>query len=303
MKTVWAVISICVAWLATVFPAAAVVLRASDVSVGVSVATSFDTNTGLYTYRYTVTNYGDSDKPVHEFHVPLRGAVATNITAPPGWDGAVNAATTMIGWCACKEEGFVPPAGYVDDGRGLPSAYAIRPGATLAGFSFQSPYPPSPGVFYAGGWIPVPIEGVDFPEGQEPQVADFPMDMAQGAAAGPLKDDTIFAGGRRPAVDGFLVFANMQDGGTYSAPVIVDVLFSAGGEQVQQSTFNATLNGFNVTSRFRTIDVNRRRAVFEADAGSPLKAGRNTLLTSVDGVVPGTNGSATDTDRLVFTVR
>lgn len=283
--------------------ALAAVERPNDIRATVNGTTSFDNNTGLYTYRYSVTNYGDSPKPVHEFHIPLRGATILNIASPAGWEAALNRAQTMVGWCACKEEGFVPPAGYVNDGRGIPSQYVVMPGTTLSGFSFQSPYPPSSGIFYAGGWVPIPVEGIDFPEGQEPALPAFPMNLLSGEVAGPLKSDVVYLGGRRPAVDGFLVFVNLRDGEAYTAPVIVDILFSQNGENVLLPSFKASLNGQDVTAAFKTIDVNRRRAVFEAGGGSALKVGKNTLNTAVDGTVPGSHRKATDTDRVVFIAR
>jgi hypothetical protein len=161
--------------------------------------TSFDKKTGLYTYDYSITNYGDSPKSVHEFHIPLRGATILNLVSPPGWEAAVNRAQTMVGWCACRKDGFVPPAGYVNDGRGIPSKYVVKPGATLSGFSFQSPYPPSPGIFYAGGWVPIPVEGVDFPEGQEPILSEFPKNLLSGEVTGPLKSDAVYS--HRKATD------------------------------------------------------------------------------------------------------
>lgn len=293
-------IALAMLFLAFVSQAFAAVERENDISANVAVTTSFDNNTGLYTYRYTITNYGESTKLLDDFHIPLRGASVLNIVAPEGWEGSVNQAQTLIGWCACKEEGIVEPPGYVNDGRGLPSKFAVRPGGTLSGFSFQSPYPPSPGIFYAGAWVPIPIEGVDFPLGQEPERGDFPMNRLSGAVDGPLKSDVLFMGGRRPAVDGFLVFANLRDGGFYASPVIVDILFSQNGENVLQSTFKAALNGVDVTNRFLVVDTNRRRAVFEAIPGSPLQVGKNTLATSVSGTVPGASRRATDTDRVVF---
>jgi hypothetical protein len=158
----------------------------NNISASISGTTSFDSNTGLYTYNYSITNYDESPLPVHEFYIPLRDASVLNLVTPPGWEGSVNKAQTLIGWCACNEEGFVPPPGYVEDGRGIPSKFAVMPGATLSGFSFQSPYPPSPGIFYAGGWVPIPIEGIDFPEGREPVVPDFPLNMLSGTVLGPL---------------------------------------------------------------------------------------------------------------------
>jgi hypothetical protein len=173
----------------------------NNVSANVIGTTSFDNVTGLYTYRYSIANDGQSPKPVHEIHIPLRGASILNIVAPIGWEGSVNKSQKMIGWCACAEDGFVPPPGYVNDGRGILSRFAVMPGSTLAGFSFQSPYPPSPGVFYAGAWVPVPVEGVDFTAGLEPPIPDFPTNLLSGSVVGPLKSDARYVGGRRPAVE------------------------------------------------------------------------------------------------------
>jgi hypothetical protein len=297
------IITVAWLWLAFLPCVSAAVEMANNIHAQVTVATSFDANTGLYTYRYSVTNYGDSPKPVHEFHIPLRGSTVLNITAPRGWEGNVNKSGALVGWCACREDGFVPSPGYVNDGRGIPSTYVIPAGTTLSGFAFQSPYPPAPGIFYAGGWVPIPVEGVDFPVGNEPLTADFPTNLYSGSVDGPQKSDTVYAGGRRPAVDGFLVFLNVQDGGAYSSPLVIDIQFAQNGENVSRSTFRARLNGLDVTGRFAEIDVNRLRAVFEIAPGSALQAGKNTLVTTVDGTVSGSLRSATDTDRIVFLAR
>src|SRR5215203_831385 len=67
-------------------PAVAGVELASDINANVAVVTAFDTNSGLYTYRYTITNFGDSSRNLHEFHIPLRGAAIVNVQAPAGWE-------------------------------------------------------------------------------------------------------------------------------------------------------------------------------------------------------------------------
>ena len=65
-------------------------LLPSDINATVSGTTTFDNNSGLYTYNYSITNYGGSPKVADEFHIPLRGASILNITAPAGWEGTVN---------------------------------------------------------------------------------------------------------------------------------------------------------------------------------------------------------------------
>jgi len=134
---------------------------------------------------------------------------------------------------------------------------------------------------------------------------DFTQDSFTGSTVGPVPvDETqFFTGGRRPAVDSFLVFLNLADGDSRTAPMAVVVKFGIGGETVNAATFRATLNGTDVTASF-VPNGQPGELVGVFDLGtSPLATGRNVLLTSVDGTVPGTTKTATDTDRLTFTVQ
>jgi hypothetical protein len=284
-------------------PAAAQTLPSpNQVNVSVAATTVYDQNTGLFTYNYTLTNFSGALLEVDSFVVPLRLTSIVNVQSPPGWESVLHSDGSMINWCACSENGFTEPAGYVQDGRGLPSKFQIKPGQTLSGFSFQSAFPPSAGEFYAGGWVPVFIEGVDFPEGQEPPRAAFPNNLFRGAlVAAPLSNPTLEYGGRRPAVDGFLVFTSLNDGGSYPAPLLIDVQFGPQGEVVDGSTFKATLNGVDITSQFVSIEPKKRRA--QLAIGAALKSGKNVLITTVQGTVPGAARSAKDTDRVTFLIQ
>ena len=94
------------------------------------------------------------------------------------------------------------------------------------------------------------------------------------------------AGGRRPAVDGFLVFLNLTDGDTTASTIGITVKFGIAGESVDEATFSATLNGTDVTASFLP-GPNPGELVGLFDTGSsPLVAGRNVLLTSVEGPSP-----------------
>ena len=274
----------------------------SQVNVSVASTVAYDANTGLFTYRYSLTNFADAVLEVESFYVLLRGSSIINATSPAGWEPMMHRAGSWVNWCACTEDGIVIPPGYVELGRGLPSKFQIKPGQTLSGFSFQSAYPQSPGQFYAGGWVPILIEGVDFPEGQEPQDPGFPANMFRGAlAAAPFSNPTLEFGGRRPSVDGFLVFTSINDLGSYQAPLLIDILFGQQGEVVDTSTFKATLNGTDITSQFVALDPRRRRV--QLSVGGALKAGKNVLTTSVQGTVPGASRSAKDTDRITFLIQ
>lgn len=272
----------------------------NKVNIGATVNITYDKNSGLFTYVYTITNYADATQELVSIDIPLRGATILNIKSPRGWWALNTSAGNRISWCACEEEGMVNQSGNVDDGRSVPSIYQVKPGQALSGFSYQSAYPPISGVFYATGWVPTPVEGIDFPTGQPPDLPAYPESAYKGTVEAPAFNDALFNGGRRPAVDGFLVFPTIKDNSLYKAPILVDILFGQNGETVNQPTFRAILNGVDITSQFITMAANRRRVLLELAPGSALKSGKNVLTTSVEGVVPGATRKATDTDRLVF---
>lgn len=273
----------------------------NKVSVSVAADVTHDAGTGLFTYRYTVSSDSTSVQEVTGFHLRVGGSIV-NIQSPRGWSGSVRARGDMLIWSASEEEGIVIPPGYVDDGNLLPSIYQIKPGQALGGFSFQSPDPPQFDVFYAEGFVRIPVEGVDFEPGNMPVLPDFPDNLFKGPPTKvPRYSDNLFFGGRRPGVDGFLVFKNIENGALRPAPVLIDLVFGANGETVKQETFRATLNNVDVTHKFAVTGPNTRRGVFPVGLGG-VKIGKNVLLTTVEGVVPGTTRSAADTDRISFTV-
>ena len=96
--------------------------------------------------------------------------------------------------------------------------------------------------------------------------------------------------------------AAIADGDVRPAPVLIDIVFGANGETVRQETFRATLNNVDVTHKFVVTGPNSRRGVFAVGLGS-VSLGRNVLLTTVEGIVPGTTRTASDTDRISFTVQ
>jgi hypothetical protein len=273
----------------------------NKVTVSVAADVTHDAGTGLFTYRYTLTSDPASVQNVSGFYLRVGGSVL-NIESPMGWNGRMNVSGDMLHWSASKPEGIVIPPGYVDDGNLLPSIYQIKPGQTLGGFSFQSPDPPQFDVFYARGFRRLLVHGVDFEPGNDPVLPDFPDDLFKGPPTKvPRYSDNLFLGGRRPGVDGFLAFKNIENGALRPAPVLIDLVFGVNGETVRQETFRATLNNVDVTHKFAVTGPNTRRGVFPAGLGG-VKAGRNVLLTTVEGIVPGTTRSAADTDRISFTV-
>ena len=265
---------------------------------------TYDYNSGLFKYSYTIASSTQSLQEIDLFEIPLRGSNVVKITSPRGWSGNISPDGRVMTWCACEEEGIIVPPNYVPDGQRISSMYQVKPGQALTGFSFETPDAPTIGVFYATGFVLLPIEGIHFPVGGDlPPLPGYPDDAFKGQTQAPERVfDSSFPGGRRPAVDAFLVFMTLKDSDSKVSPVLIDIVFGPNGETVYQQTFRAALNGVDITDRFVSLDPTRRRAYLSIGAGSGLVVGANTLITSVDGVVPGATRIATDTDRLRFVV-
>lgn len=273
------------------------VIDQSRVDVTVSLDVRFDALTGLYTYNYELSSGPGSELDVEFFGVETNAEVL-NAQVPAGWDSGDVADTPIFFFSAVQVEPLPPD--YVDTGNIPPPLFSIKPNETLGGFSFQSPEGPTTVLFYAQGYAPVPqadseddFEGIDIPI--------FTENSFIGSTVGPGRDDgVVFAGGRRPSVDGFLGFVGVNDRDTLILPVVLSLRFAVNGETVDTSTFTAQLNRVAVTGSFQpTGNGNEMVAVFDL-ADSPIVVGRNVLLTSVDGIVPGTSRTASDGDALTF---
>lgn len=277
---------------------------ANQLSVSVATNVTYDSTAGLYTYSYTLTNAGTSVQPAWLFALQLNGT-ATNSAAPNGWSSMVHDDQPLISWAA-TDVGTLP-SDYVDTGNIPPSPFVIAPGAVQSGFQLVSPDPPGTVSFFAQGdtlLTQVAEDTGDLPqEGQE--VPPLTADSFTGSTVGPVALDAsqVFFGGRRPAVDTFLVFLNLASGDTKTAPVGVVIQFGINGETVDPTTFSATLNGTDVTKLFAPgPNANQMTAIFSPGT-TPLVTGKNVLITSVSGIVPGTTRTANDVDRVTFTVQ
>lgn len=117
----------------------------------VNVSLSFDPTSGLYRYGYTVRNDASSAQEVTSFAIDFTPPVS-NIARPDGWSGRkpLLDRSTMY-WSAQR---VANPGRVTNDARVPPSIVQIKPGASLSGFSFQSPKPPGLVRYYAIGYIP-----------------------------------------------------------------------------------------------------------------------------------------------------
>ncbi|HEY6005081.1 MAG TPA: hypothetical protein VIV57_19540 [Anaeromyxobacter sp.] len=128
-----------------------------QLSVNTTVDVGFDASTGLFTYTYTVLNAATSTQPMDGFAVVDFALPVDKVASPPGWTGAVLPEQNTVLWIAVAvSEPDVVPA---DGDAGVPASSAqIVPGASLGGFSFQSPKPPGQVGFRATGFAPVDVQ-------------------------------------------------------------------------------------------------------------------------------------------------
>lgn len=98
-------------------------------SVQVQATATFDGASRTYLYQYTFTNNGTKDLGAL-LVAAGRDAAVTDVRWPAGWDGGWPYLGKYVVWSAAEAPAF--------DGRYRPPASPLRPGQTLAGFSFRS---------------------------------------------------------------------------------------------------------------------------------------------------------------------
>jgi hypothetical protein len=206
-----------------------------------------------------------------------------------------------IMWAAV---GFLDPEAEDPCGNIPPSDYAISSGDKLAGFSFDSFGPPGSGMAITQSYAPLymPQSDVEFEALESSrELSTLPEDNGYQLSVITAVPDSDWTGNRRPAVDGFLVFANVANKASFRGSAMIVLRLAAGGETVDANTLRVLLNSVDVTAAFAWSEQYNGYAATFLPGGSPLKSGTNVLITSVDGVVPGTvDRMATDTDRLTF---
>jgi len=161
------------------------------------------------------------------------------------------------------------------------------------------PFPPGEARTYVQGYAPVPFlpDGFD----AETHVPHDTTNSQRGWSAGPTQYRAVITSGRgQRNVNQFIGFLNLDNGMVRHDPAPIALKL---GATVDPATFRAELNGVDVTAAFLTPTAGGadRVAFFEV-ASSPLACGRNVLAVSIDGTVPGTTRTATNRDRIAFTV-
>ena len=259
--------------------------------------------THLYTYSYALTNPAGSAGALDTLVIKLEPGVdvVTNFRAPPGWRAFHAPEKGTVMWAAT---GFINPQAEDPSGNVPPSDYAIGPGATLSGFSFDSFSPPGAGTAISQSYAPIhtPQNEEEFEALEtDRNLSTLPEDNGYRLATVVPVPDADWTGNRRPSVDGFLVFANVADKATFQGEALIVFRLATAGEEVDAATLRVLLNSSDITTKFVWNDHFHGYAATLSAGSSPLKIGTNVLRTSVEGIVPGTTDRlATDTDRLTF---
>lgn len=153
-------------------------------ATSVQVAVQKDSSSNLYIYRYTVTNSSESTLSISEFSVSVLHPPVMKFTAPKGWTAFLVSAGAMVMWQANRWAKTAPSDS--TQTRAFPPD-ALKPGATLSGFSFTSPHPPGPADYYVLG--PLPDED-DHDDSKPPPTEGCYPDIA-GGTLGPTDFLTV----------------------------------------------------------------------------------------------------------------
>jgi len=265
-------------------------------------ANQIDSSTHLQTYSYTLENPVGNVAVLDTLVIKLDPGVdvITDIKSPPGWRAFYSNEQGAVMWAAI---GFRDPQADDPAGNVSPSDYAISAGASLAGFSFKSFSPPGADLAITQSFAPLytatnedELESLE----TDKSLSTLPEDNGYQIATVVPVPDADWTGNRRPAVDGFLVFANVRGKAEFKGSALVVFRLGSAGEIVDASTLRVLLNGTDVTSMFVwSSQYNGYTATF-MPGDAPIQNGSNILRTSVVGIIPGTDRSATDTDRLAF---
>jgi len=117
--------------------------RGDQLTITVTETVQLDQQSGLYEYSYVLSSAGSSEQPLVSFRIATgAGKSIVDVGAPDGWRSGIPSNGTHIAWSGIGRR--------------------LRPGETLGGFSFRSPFPPAPTQFYALGDFEIPdVDGDD----------------------------------------------------------------------------------------------------------------------------------------------
>lgn len=282
------------------------------VAPALSVEVSYGHVPGMWRYRYTLANGAGAAQDIWQLGFRLGGWVA-QVGTPAGWLSIADTeATFSPGGPGIPGVEFLADIPDTSPGNYYPpSPVQVPAGASLAGFEFHSPFPPGYVRAWAQGYAPVPFPPTGEEEDSSAYEASHPvphdtLNAQRLTSIGPVTYSGVITRGNLnlDTGEGFLGFMNLAASGTVlRAPAPIALKLSVGGETVFRETFRAVLNGVDVTARFHpgTAGGADLAALFEPGA-LPLQEGRNVLVTTIEGLLPGTTRRAIDEDVIQFDV-
>lgn len=257
-----------------------------------------------YTYSYSVSNSQSSEQVIDVVLIPVsEDLVITEKSSPENWEASRY--NEYIMWTTYESGNDNYWAGHpLEDYLMNPPAFAIKPGQTLSGFSITTYSSPEEALAITSGFVQLPLVDEDTTE-EELEAAGYVMEGFEAGNPHTVMTPTgpVFDGNRRPAVDGFISYPNL-DGRTtdfYGEALEIYFKLSLNGETVDRSTLKVYFNDVDIRSKLipDTSGVGDYFVRFEM-GDAPLLEGKNLLVVSIDGVMPGTERNATDTDRLII---
>ncbi|HEV2146463.1 MAG TPA: hypothetical protein VGR37_03515 [Longimicrobiaceae bacterium] len=285
-------------------------LPSDRVIPSVAVQVDFDHAAGLWRYRYTVANAAGAEQAIQSVGFQLGGWAAGTYT-PAGWsaigDTEATFSPTGPGIPGTEFLADLPDTEFSGDTL-PPPAHRIVPGGSLAGFGMDSPFPPGYVRTYVQGYAAIPLppsDGEPAADSTHPAPHDT-LNSQRVWSIGPARYTRVVTRGNLNVdnAEGFLGFLNLATSGTVlRSPAPVALKFSVAGETVFPETFRALLNGVDVTARFHpgTAGGADRVALFVLGT-LPLQEGTNVLVTTIEGLLPGTTRRAIDEDLIEFDV-
>lgn len=254
----------------------------------------------MWSYLYDVGNGATASQDIDKIKLKLSAPDAT-ISAPAGWFTGLHPSPTA----AIPGAYFLARVDLPTGPTRQPSPAQIGAGSVVSGFTIVSDFPPGYARVYVRGFVPLPtISEEDLPEESLVVPHDTTNSQRRWTLGPTLYTEVVTGGNRRPATDGFLGFMNLSEkSSVLTDPAPIALKFSLSGETVFHETLSVKLNGVDVTQSFHPGATTGADLVGAFSIGSsPLEAGKNVLLTSVDGVVPSNGNTGTDSDRIVFFV-
>lgn len=123
----------------------------NQVNLNVTADVSFDSATQVYTYSYIVKNDISSKQEVDGFSVDYTSDIF-DIVNPAGWTNALIQGRSTLDWSATEVSDDIATSTAVP-----PSIVQIKPGDMQAGFSFKSRKGSGGVIYYATGFVPLPV--------------------------------------------------------------------------------------------------------------------------------------------------